>query len=153
MSPFCSSSLAKLILALVNYDLIDWMSEFSFVLKRGVSLLLFCSSPKYCWWAGDAWEHQHCGEESRLSGLWSFRNSLAVDNMAEERMACRFERLSANPLRYKSCSYLKKKKKKGRRRMALCIYSAGISREGRSGLIICKDKDRRETVTRCQAFQ
>lgn len=69
-------------------------------------LLLFCSSPKYCWLPAGAWKCQHCREESHLFGLWSFRNSLAINNMAEERMASHLEQLSANPLRYKSGSYL-----------------------------------------------
>lgn len=65
-------------------------------------LTLCCSSPKYWWSPAAAWKHQHCGEESHLPGLWSLRNSLASNNVAQEWVAHHLEQLRANPLRYKS---------------------------------------------------
>lgn len=65
-------------------------------------LTLWCSSPKYWWLPAAAWKHQRCGEESCLLGLWSLRNPLASNNMAQEWVAHHLEQLGANPLRYKS---------------------------------------------------
>lgn len=65
-------------------------------------LTLCCSSPKYWWLLAAAWKHQHCGEESHLPGLWSLRNPLASNNVAQEWVAHHLEQLHANPLRYRS---------------------------------------------------
>lgn len=60
--------------------------------------------------------------------------------MAEERMASHLEQLSANPLRYKSCSYLGGKKPKP-------PPGKGVKGPLHLQCRYFKDKERRETVT------